>query len=104
MISTYIAETHATVQMRRFPTTILVLACLTNEATAQAPAPKRGITADDYFAFVFASDPRISSDGSRVAYVSTRIDRARNRRVPSIWIVPADGSSAPRMIVDEAWS
>src|SRR5262245_61327195 len=71
---------------------------------AQAPSPRRGVTAEDYLGFVFAADPRLSPDGSQVAYVSSRIDRARNRRMPSIWIVPADGSSAPRMLVDEAWS
>ena len=89
--------------MRRL-TLLVLLACLTSETRAQAPSPKRGITAEDYFAFVFAADPRISPDGSQVAYVSSRIDRARNRRVPSIWIVPTDGSSVPRMLVEETWS
>src|SRR5205823_2758778 len=52
----------------------------------------------------FAADPRLSPDGSEVAYVASRVDRARNRRVPSIWVVAADGSRAPRLLVDEAWS
>ncbi|HET7456012.1 MAG TPA: S9 family peptidase [Gemmatimonadaceae bacterium] len=71
---------------------------------SQQPAPRRGVTAEDYYAFVFASDPRLSPDGRLVAYVSSRIDRAKNRRLPSLWVVPADGSGAPRRIVDEAWS
>src|SRR5690349_14021116 len=98
-----IAQTQARRPMRR-TVTICLLTCLTLEARAQATSPKRGVTAEDYFAFVFAADPRISPDGSQVVYVSSRIDRARNRRVPSIWIVPADGSAAPRMLVEEAWS
>jgi Tol biopolymer transport system component len=65
-----------------------------------APTDRRGITAEDYFGFVFAADPRLSPDGSQVVYVSSRVDRARNRRVPSIWIVPSDGNAPPRMIVD----
>jgi dipeptidyl aminopeptidase/acylaminoacyl peptidase len=90
--------------MRRLVRALLLCTCLTTETRAQAASPKRGITAEDYLAFVFAADPRISPDGNQVAYVASRIDRARNRRVPSIWIVPTDGSAAPRMLVDEAWS
>jgi hypothetical protein len=29
-----------------------------------------------------------------VVYVVSRVDRERNRRVPSVWVVPADGNSA----------
>src|SRR5512138_3910384 len=71
---------------------------------AQPPAPRRGITAEDYFNFVFVADPRLSPDGSQVAYVSSRVDKAKNRRIPSVWIVATDGRSAPRMLLDEAWS
>jgi dipeptidyl aminopeptidase/acylaminoacyl peptidase len=74
------------------------------DAQAQAPSGRRGVTAEDYFGFVFAADPRVSPDGSQTVYVASRVDRARNRRVPSIWLVPTNGSAAPRMIVDEAWS
>jgi len=55
----------------------------------------RTITAEDYFAFEFASDPHISPDGKLVAYVVTKIDRAQNRRNSSIWMVATDGSRAP---------
>src|SRR4051812_10618104 len=55
----------------------------------------RGITAEDYFAFEFISDPNISPDGKLVAYVVTKIDRAQNRRNSSIWMVATDGSRAP---------
>ncbi len=37
---------------------------------APAAAQMRGATAEDYFAFETASDPRISPDGSRVVYSS----------------------------------
>ena len=70
---------------------------------AQAAA-RRGITAEDYFNFVLVADPRLSPDGSQVAYVASRVDKARNRRIPSVWVVGTDGRSPPRMLLDEAWS
>src|SRR5215204_7132597 len=82
----------------------VVLFALPLSLSAQPASGRRGVTAEDYFGFTFAADPRISPDGSHVVYVSSRIDRARNRRVPSIWIVPADGSAAPKQLVDETWS
>src|SRR5262249_53372183 len=57
--------------------------------------PPRGITTEDYFAFEFISDPRLSPDGKLTAYVLTKIDRAQNRRNSSIWMVATAGSSAP---------
>ena len=74
------------------------------ELHAQVAAPRRGVTAEDYFSFVFVADPRLSPDGSHVAYVSSRVDKVRNRRLPSVWVVATDGRSAPRMLVDESWS
>src|SRR4051812_13261546 len=75
-------------------------------AHAQQPAgdPRRGITAEDYFSFELASDPRISPDGSQVVYVVSRVDRVQNRRIPAIWIARTDGAGAPRVLVEEGWS
>jgi len=56
---------------------------------------KRGITAEDYFAFEFASDPRVSPDGNQVVYLTSRVDRSANRRVPQVWIANTDGSIQP---------
>ena len=61
----------------------------------------RGITAEDYFAFQFISDARISPDGRQVAYVLTAIDQKKNRRNSSIWLVAVDGLSAPRRLTAE---
>jgi dipeptidyl aminopeptidase/acylaminoacyl peptidase len=62
---------------------------------------KRGVTAEDYFAFQSAGDPRLSPDGKLVAYVVTTIDQARNRRDSSIWVISADGQAAPRRLTAE---
>jgi len=84
--------------MRRLiPLVALILA-------APLAAQKRGITAEDYFSFELVSDPRISPDGSQVVYVVSRVDRAQNRRVPSVWIAPTDGSSPARVLIGEDWS
>src|SRR5262245_8296955 len=63
--------------------------------SAGAVAQTRGVTAEDYFAFESASDPRMSPDGSSVAFVVTTIDQKQNRRHSGIWVVPADGSREP---------
>jgi len=65
---------------------------------------KRGVTPEDYLSFRFIGDPHISPDGRVVAYVLTVIDQKKNRRESSIWIVPADGSAAPRRLSAEGFS
>ncbi|MGD0296314.1 MAG: S9 family peptidase [Bryobacteraceae bacterium] len=61
----------------------------------------RGITPEDYFAFHFISDARISPDGRQVAYVLTAIDQKKNRRSSSVWLVAMDGLSDPRRLTAE---
>jgi dipeptidyl aminopeptidase/acylaminoacyl peptidase len=78
--------------------------CLAADLQAQAASPRGGVAAEDYFNFVFVADPRLSPDGSQVVYVSSRVDKAKNRRIPSVWVVATDGHSAPRLLLDEAWS
>ena len=46
---------------------------------------KRGITPEDYYAFVNVSDPRLSPDGKLIAYVITTVDQRQNRRHSSVW-------------------
>ncbi|HEX6465337.1 MAG TPA: S9 family peptidase, partial [Vicinamibacterales bacterium] len=45
------------------------------------------------------TDPQLSSDGRLVAYVRTTTDPASLKRNSDIWVVPADGSGAPRLLV-----
>src|SRR4051812_28668563 len=73
-------------------------------AAAPLTAQTRGITSDDYFNFELASDPRVSPDGSKVVYVVQRVDKMANRRVPSVWIAPTDGSSPAKVLVAESES
>ena len=73
----------------------LYVLLLASVAWAQQAEGKRGVTPEDYFAFEFISDPRISPDGKLVAYVVTTVDQKQNRRHSSIWMAATDGSRAP---------
>jgi dipeptidyl aminopeptidase/acylaminoacyl peptidase len=86
----------------------LAIACLcllfTNSTSFLHAQNKRGITPEDYLSFRFIGDPHLSPDGKRVAYVLTTIDQKKNRRESSVWLVPADGSAAPRRVSAEGFS
>jgi len=74
------------------------------DPTALHAQSRRGVTAEDYLAFKFVGDPHLSPDGKVVAYVLATIDQKKNRRESSIWVVPADGSAAPRRLSAEGFS
>ncbi|NIV48026.1 MAG: S9 family peptidase, partial [Gammaproteobacteria bacterium] len=46
----------------------------------------------DVFQLEYASDPRISPDGSRVVYVRNFMDIMSDRRRSNLWIMSFDGS------------
>jgi dipeptidyl aminopeptidase/acylaminoacyl peptidase len=60
-------------------------------------ADKRPITFDDFIHIKRISDPQISPDGNRVAYVITEMDLERNRSRSDIWIIPLQGGEARRL-------
>ena len=84
--------------------TLATLCLSTFAACATRAQSRRGVTPEDYFAFKFTSDPHLSPDGKIVAYVLTTVDQKKNRRESSIWVVPADGSAAPRRLSAENFS
>jgi dipeptidyl aminopeptidase/acylaminoacyl peptidase len=83
------------------PTRCVFLASALVFAVAASGAAKRGVTAEDYFAFESPSDAHISPDGKQVAYVLTTIDQKANRRRTAVWAVAAEGNSAPRRLSAE---
>src|SRR5438046_1715235 len=83
----------------RFRSTWVIAAILA--IGAPAIADKRGVTAEDYYAFENISDAHISPDGKQVAYALTIVDQKKNRRVTSIWAVSIDGLTAPRRLTAE---
>jgi dipeptidyl aminopeptidase/acylaminoacyl peptidase len=58
--------------------------------------PKRGLVPDDLWRLRAVSDPQVSPDGSRVAFVVATPDRATDKSAATIWVAPADGSSPAR--------
>jgi dipeptidyl aminopeptidase/acylaminoacyl peptidase len=57
---------------------------------------RRAMTIRDLLTAVRVTEPTLSSDGRQVAYVRTTTDLESGKRSENIYIVPADGSAAPR--------
>ncbi len=57
-----------------------------------------GMLPDDVYALTGVADPRISPDGTTVAYVVRAVDREANGYRSAIWLAALDGSSEPRRL------
>lgn len=73
-----------------------ILACvLAAAATAAIPAGAdtdlRPLSSEDIFHIEYATDPRISPDGSRIVYERRSHDIMSDRAVSALWIVSVDG-------------
>jgi len=76
---------------------------------------RRPMVPEDLFRIRFVSDPQISPDGRRVAFVVTTLSEARDEYLSTIWMVGADGGevrpftrgpgrdTAPRWSPDGRW-
>src|SRR5687768_11402824 len=69
---------------------LLVLAAL---PAARGAVAKPTFSAMDVFALEWASDPEISPDGARVAYVRRSFDAKTDTRRGAIWLVDRDGGN-----------
>ena len=78
---------------------ILVLTLLVG---SEALATPRGFTVEDLVNLDRVSDPRLSPDGRHVAFGLRETDYAANKGNNSIWLVAADGASAPRRLTAKA--
>jgi dipeptidyl aminopeptidase/acylaminoacyl peptidase len=87
--------------MTRRHSAALVLPALAVIALAVSTAAqgRRPMRIDDLITAVRLGDLDLSPDGRTVAFVRTATDPATGRRNADIWIVPADGSAAPRALV-----
>ena len=74
------------------------------------PSRHRAIASRIIGSIVQAGPPRVSPDGTLVAFTVARVDEAANKTFSQIWLAPADGSTAPRPLTagehdgDPAWS
>jgi dipeptidyl aminopeptidase/acylaminoacyl peptidase len=64
-----------------------------------SPAAARPMTIQDLLTAVRVTDPQLSPDGRLVAFVRTTTDANTGARNADIWVVPADGSAAPTLLI-----
>ncbi len=70
----------------------------------------RGMVAEDLTRILFVTDPQISPDGRRIAFVVTSMCDERDEYLSNIWIVDAAGgaprrfTAGPRRDVEPRWS
>jgi len=62
----------------------------------------RPLELKDYYKIESLAGPVLSPDGTRVAYVRTRINEAENKRRGEVWLAAADGSGQPMLVSDPA--
>src|SRR5262245_2211094 len=79
---------------------LVTLVCLTIIPLAQGASAKRNITEEDLFDFVWIGSPRISPDGTRVAYVRVTVNERKDGYDTAIWMVPTAGDEAPRQLTN----
>ena len=91
-----------TIKALRFVATALLAGAAACSAQAQTPTapvtppPSPTFTGGDLFNLSYTSDPQISPDGKRIAYVRMSADVMTDRYRPSIWLVDvASGRQQP---------
>src|SRR5215469_13163875 len=76
----------------------LAVALMAGFVSAQPAAHGRKLTIEDYYRIKTVGDPQISPNGKWVAFtVATKIEEDNTTAVET-YLVPADGSAAPRKI------
>src|SRR5207253_567158 len=70
----------------------------------------RGMIPEDLTRILFVTDPQISPDGRRVAFVVTSLSEERDEYLANIWIVGVEGgtprrfTAGPRRDIEPRWS
>ncbi len=83
---------------------LIVVLSIAAFAGAGGAQTKRPIELADYYRLETVSDPQISPDGTRVAFVRNVIIEATNTRQSEIWIAKTDGSSPPTRLSAPSFS
>lgn len=79
----------------------LALVLLGMAPVAVAQDEPRGMEPADYYHFQMTGDAQIAPDGERVVFVRTTVADDRRSRETNLWMVPTDGSEAPRRFTRE---
>ena len=77
----------------------LLLAAVISFVVVPSADAARPMTIQDLLGAARVTDPQLSPDGKLVAFVRTTTDLASGKRNADIWIVPADGSATPRLLI-----
>jgi len=85
--------------MRRPALLFALLVCATALAVAAEPHP---FSVQDLIAMDRISDPQVSPDGRRIAFVVSALDLPANKRRADLYLVNADGSGMRRLTSHEA--
>lgn len=80
--------------MKKLSFLAAALLALASPASAQRP-----MTIDDLIGAVRVADPQLSPSGNTVAFVRTTTDVKSGARNADIWVVSADGRSAPKLLI-----
>ncbi len=84
-----------------FIASLAVCVAAVSNGSAQA---RRAMTLNDLLTAIRVTEPALSSDGRLVAYVRTTTDLQTGKRNGDIYLVPSDGSSAPKLLIGGASS
>ena len=84
---------------------LVAAVCIAFTTSVQGQAPRgRALTIEDYYRIKTVGDPLISPNGKWVAFtLSTRVEEDNTNAIET-YVVPADGSAAPRKITHEGRS
>jgi dipeptidyl aminopeptidase/acylaminoacyl peptidase len=78
---------------------MIALCAIAPTAVVEAQA-KRPMSVEDLLTAVRVGDPQLSPDGRRVLFTRTTTDLASGKRNSDIWMVPVDGSAAPKAFIE----
>ena len=73
--------------------------CLALVAIPISAQSRRSMTIDDLMTATRVGDPQLSPNGRHVIFTRTTTDLKEGRRNADIYVVPADGSAAPKLLV-----
>src|SRR5262245_52771705 len=82
---------------RIFVTLTLILVTALVIPSSYRAAEKRMITEADLFKFVWAADPQISPDASRIVFVRVWVNQKSDRYDSALWTVPTNGGAARQL-------
>jgi dipeptidyl aminopeptidase/acylaminoacyl peptidase len=80
------------------------VACAVASALVVSPLAqaKRAITDQDLLKFTWIADPQVSPDGKQTLFVRVVVNEKSDDYDTGVWIVPTDGSRAPRVLTSGA--